>query len=165
MVYLKQYFIAIWADWVSRMSTIASVLFIFLALVFRLTEIGQARYWIAAALVAYAIASFSTWRKERIAKEQRDKVIEGLEKATDSVSLSPSQLIKLYEGRTTIQGEKLAAVYEGKWITVSGKVRDVEKHYLGGARILLDQDNGPPVFLAFAKGVSDAVSVLGKGER
>lgn len=65
MRYVREYFAAIWADWVSRMSGIAGLILIVIAFAFRLTEAGQATYW-AAAVVSFVIASFSAWRTERL---------------------------------------------------------------------------------------------------
>jgi len=49
---VRQYTTAIWSHWVSRLSGIFSIVFILVALVFRLTEPGQARYWVVAAILA-----------------------------------------------------------------------------------------------------------------
>lgn len=65
MRFIWQYIAAMWADWVSRMSGIASIVFTVVALVFKLTDFGQARYWIAAAFLSYVIASFWVWYKHR----------------------------------------------------------------------------------------------------
>jgi hypothetical protein len=63
--YVSQYIAAIWADWLSRMSSVASLVFTAIGLSFRLTELGHARYWLAAAFVSYVIASFRVWYKTR----------------------------------------------------------------------------------------------------
>jgi hypothetical protein len=47
------------------MSGIASLGFIVVAFVFKLTDLGQARYWIVAAVACYVIASFWVWYKNR----------------------------------------------------------------------------------------------------
>jgi hypothetical protein len=41
------------------------------------------------------------------------------------VEVSPSYLMDLYKDRTSVQGDALFAAYIGKWMTVSGNVRDV----------------------------------------
>jgi hypothetical protein len=159
MAYLKQYFAAIWEGWLSRMSTIASVLFIIVALVFRLTEIGQARYWIGAAVASYAIASFSAWRKERLSLERLDRVVKSMEQSTGQAVLSPGEIVKVYEGRTTIAGAKLASAYIGNSMTVTANVEDVSSP----ARITLFVD-GILIFLHFEESLGDAVSALQKGD-
>jgi hypothetical protein len=41
------------------------------------------------------------------------------------VNVSPSYLLDLYNDRTTLQGDALAAAYIGKWITATFKVYDI----------------------------------------
>jgi hypothetical protein len=65
LAHIGQYIAAMWSDWIGRMSGTASVIFLVIALIFKLTEVGQARYWIAAAFVCYIIASFRVWHKSR----------------------------------------------------------------------------------------------------
>src|SRR5260370_4667578 len=65
MRFVLQYIAAMWADWVSRMSGLASLVFTVVALIFNLKDLGQARYWIAAAMISYVIASFWVWYKHR----------------------------------------------------------------------------------------------------
>jgi hypothetical protein len=65
LAHIGQYIAAMWSDWLGRMSSTASVIFIIIALIFKLTDVGQARYWIGAAFACYAIASFRVWYKTR----------------------------------------------------------------------------------------------------
>lgn len=62
---LKEYVAAIGADVVSRISGICSVLLLIIAGFMKLSETGQARYWLYAAVVCYAIAAFNLWYKNR----------------------------------------------------------------------------------------------------
>jgi hypothetical protein len=41
------------------------------------------------------------------------------------VNVSPSYLVGLYKNKTTVQGDDLAAAYIGKWMSVTGRVRDI----------------------------------------
>lgn len=164
MGYLKQYLAAIWADWVSRMSGVAGLLLIVIAFAFRLTEVGQARYWLGAAAACFVIASFSAWRTERLNAERLRGIIESLEQVSDTLSLSPLDVVKVYEGRTTIQGEKLATTYIGKWLTISGQVYDADKDAFGRTRILIDPTNDLRLILAFAERFSESVGALRKGD-
>lgn len=60
-----QYIAAMWADWISLLSGLASLVFTVVALIFKLKDLGQARYWIVAAVISYVIASFRVWYKHR----------------------------------------------------------------------------------------------------
>lgn len=64
---LKKYFAAVWADWVARMSGIASIILAFLAAYFEfIVKHGKAVLWITAAL-CFIIASYRIWAKEHMA--------------------------------------------------------------------------------------------------
>src|SRR6185436_15490140 len=128
MRYVRQFLCAIWADWASRMSGIAGLILIAIALVFRLTEVAQARYWLAAAVVCYVIASFSVWQKEKANSEKLQGIIESLQQITENSPLTPPEIVRVFEGRTSLQGKKLAEAYIGKWITVTGSVSDVSSY-------------------------------------
>ena len=61
---LKEYFAALWADWVARMSGIASVILAFLAAYLEfIVKHGKAVLWVTAAL-CLIIASYRIWAKE-----------------------------------------------------------------------------------------------------
>ena len=126
---IGDYLAASWKDWLSRMTTIASLIFVVIGLAVRITEVGQARYWIAAAVACYIVASFQVWKQERTKLESEieslRQIIEGLNQAEGGTSLTPEDLVGIYKDRTTLQGQKLAATYMGKWMTVSGKVEDI----------------------------------------
>lgn len=72
------------------------------------------RIGISASIIA---AIFMTWRDER----------EQVEKLTAELvdPLIPDELIKVFAGRTTIQGMKLCRIYMGRWITVSGPIENI----------------------------------------
>ena len=59
------------------------------------------------------------------------------------VDVGPAYLIDLYRGRTSIQGDALAAAYIGKWMSITAKVSDISD-YLGGVMVIManDDDDG-----------------------
>jgi hypothetical protein len=59
---LMEYIAAIWADWLSRMSGIASLAIAFIAAYYELIDNGKPALWIAASS-CYVIASFMVWYK------------------------------------------------------------------------------------------------------
>jgi hypothetical protein len=168
---IRQYLSAIWADWASRMSGIAGLILLGVALVFRLTEVAQARYWIGAATVCYVIASFQAWKKERHTitnlKGEIESLrlsIEGLNQDEGATNLTPKQLVSVYEGRTTLQGERLAATRIGQRMTVSGKVQDIRENSEGLTIVFYDElRTYPLVMMAFEKRFIDPVSALSIG--
>ena len=167
MRYVRQYITAIWSHWVSRMSGIASIIFIIVALVFRVTEVGQARYWVAAAVLSYVVASFLAWRKDRLNVERLNQIVESLQslpQVTGHVTVTPTEILQVFKGRTSIAATKLAGAYIGKWITVTGNVRDVSRVGTEQARVSFDQDGNITVFMLFEKSLTDAVSALQKGD-
>src|ERR1051325_5434659 len=72
-----EYTTAIWADWVSRMSGIASLVIAFIAAYYELTDHGKPALWVAAAS-CLLIASFMVWYKNRpdLIIEVRDAVLD-----------------------------------------------------------------------------------------
>jgi hypothetical protein len=176
---IRQYIGAIWKDWISRMSSIASLTLVVLALVFRLTELGQARYWIAAAMACYVVASFVAWKTERTTIDKLEgeiaslkeaikglsEGIEGLSQAEGVVSLTPQDLTGIYKGRTNLQGEKLAATHIGKWITVSGAVEDVRNSGKGVIVAFELERDHPLIMMYFEEQFIEPVSALTKGNK
>lgn len=147
------------------MSGIASVIFIIIALAFRISEIGQARYWVAAAVLSYMIASFSAWRKERVAIGRLELTIEGLTQSTGDTSLTPGELVGLFKDRTTIQGERLASAYLGRRMPVSVVVDDVGTA-VGQVYVSGYSDPGHiRLAMYFDKDRTEAISVLVKGDK
>jgi hypothetical protein len=58
------------------------------------------------------------------------------------VYVSPSFLASLYHGRTEIEGDRLFAPYRGKWMRVSGTVRNIENNIFGGKIVTLQAGPG-----------------------
>jgi len=153
------------------MSGIAGLILLGVALVFRLTEVAQARYWIGAAVVCYVIASFQAWKRERqtITKLQGEigslrQGVEGLTQAEGATSLTPEQIVGVYKDRTTLQGEKLASTYVGKWMTVSGVVEDISRQ---GSELVVTFFSGQSpvlIMMQFAKDLVEPVSALSRGD-
>lgn len=89
---LKEYFAALWADWVARMSGAASIILAFLAAYFEfIVQHGKAALWVTAA-ICFIIASYRIWVKKHAAvlaararfnaddkdARKREYIIEGL---------------------------------------------------------------------------------------
>jgi hypothetical protein len=166
---IKQYLAAIWADWTSRMSGIAGLIFLGAALVFGLTEVAQARYWIGAAVACYVLASFQAWKRERHAIanlqgeiEKLRQGVEGLTQAEGATALTPEQLVGVYKNRTTLQGEKLASTYIGKWMTVSGVVEDISKPRFGISLVFYRGEI--LIVMYFEESATEPVSALSRGD-
>jgi hypothetical protein len=69
----RDYFAALWGDWVARMSGAASILLAFLATYWEfVVKHGKVTLWIASA-VCFAIASYRIWAKERRLLEELTK--------------------------------------------------------------------------------------------
>ncbi len=62
---IRQYIIAMWDDWVSRMSDLFSLVFTVIATYVHLTNPSQAKYWAVAAIASYILASYWVWYKHR----------------------------------------------------------------------------------------------------
>jgi len=71
----------------------------------------------SALILSLIAAVFSAWRKER----QNWERLGGL----STFSVTPKEMVSVYKGRTTAQGEILAKNYNGKWIKVHGPVQDI----------------------------------------
>lgn len=63
--FIKDYVVAIGSDWVGLVSGIASIVFLVLGFIFKLSDVTQFRYWAIAAFLCYAIASYWAWYKNR----------------------------------------------------------------------------------------------------
>jgi hypothetical protein len=170
---IGDYLAAIWKDWLSRMTTIASLIFVVIGLAVRITEVGQARYWIAAAVACYIVASFQVWKQEQttIASLRSEiaslkQAVEGLNQAEGVTTLTPEELTGIFKNRTTWQGQKLAATYIGKWMTVSGSVKDIERfreQIRVGFSVAKFAD--PTVIMYFENEFVEPVSALVKGDK
>jgi hypothetical protein len=115
---------AMWDDWVSRMSGLFSVVFTAIALAFNLSNRVQAKYWAAAAVASYIVASFWVWYRHRpdlkieLRRVSVDSgVVEGFDRSTNYLTLQiyvvnrhpANNAIKRYEliieGREKYRGE------------------------------------------------------------
>jgi hypothetical protein len=74
------------------------------------------------------------------------------------VNVSPSYLIGLYENRTTIQGDDLAAAYIGKWMIVTGRVQDIRLKEDGTCHALIQDSDGAWIGADFTEKSSDTIS-------
>jgi len=112
-----------------------------------------------AAIVCILVAGFAAWRKERLE-------IEKLTGEPNRVTLSatPNELIRVFDGRTSAQGTQLAKAYEGKWLRVNGAVRDVHSDSFGESIDLETPFGEASVFLGFEKKWRDTLSALRKGD-
>jgi len=62
---IRQYLAALWADWVARMSGIASIILAFLAAYLEfIVKHGKASLWVTAA-ICFCVASYRIWASER----------------------------------------------------------------------------------------------------
>ena len=78
------------------------------------------------------------------------------------IDITPGYLIDLYKDRTSIQGDVLAAAYMGKWIVVTGKVRDI--YVTGDALTAQVYDNDEQFIVArFSKEGSEKLSKIARG--
>ena len=116
-------------------------------------------FWLAMA-ATFLIACFWAWSDER-------RQIEKLH--LDKISLTPRELVQVYNDRTSDQGEKVAAAYIGKWMEVSGTIFDV-RFFPNGlfrkrAGVTLRSTDNPTVYPTFVEKWSEPLSVLRPGER
>jgi hypothetical protein len=114
------------------------------------------------AFICLVVAGFSAWRKER----QKWERLNGLA----TLSITPKELVKVYEGRTTLHGERLAENYKGKWIKVCGSINDVMvysglRNRVESVTVYLDWNHPEPmVVLEFNKKWLNPISALRKGD-
>lgn len=154
------------------MSGIAGLIFLGVAFVFRLTEVAQARYWIGAAAVCYVIASFQAWKRERhtittlkVEIERLTQSVEGLAQAEGATSLTPEQLVGIFKGRTSLQGEKLASTYTDKWMILSGTVHDISQRHEGIGIVFHVTQPWITIMMHFGKEFIEPISALSKGDK
>lgn len=65
MRHVVRYIADLWKGWIGSMSSTASVVFLIAGFIWNLTVGRQLGYWLCAALVCYAIASFRLWFRLR----------------------------------------------------------------------------------------------------
>lgn len=85
-----------------------------------------------------------------------------LSKVFVAPEVTPKYLAGLYSANTTIQSDKLAAAYIGKWIKVSAKVTDAVNRDKYGVAILSDSD-GVGLALIFAPKWRESIAGLPSG--
>jgi hypothetical protein len=78
------------------------------------------------------------------------------------IDVSPAYLIDLYKDRTSIQGDALAAAYMGKWIVITGKVRDIYEAGDGLNAQIFDKDE-KFISAIFSKEASKKISHIAHG--
>jgi hypothetical protein len=59
--------------------------------------------------VALFIASFMAWSDERAKFDKLDEKLKALNIQLERVTLSPEDLVRIFDGRTTAQGDELAS--------------------------------------------------------
>jgi hypothetical protein len=78
------------------------------------------------------------------------------------IDVSPAYLMDLYKNRTSVQGDALASAYVGKWIVVTGKVRDI--YETGGTFTAQIYDKDEKFISAsFSKEASERISHVAHG--
>lgn len=153
---------AVIANWVALAGGIIGVLIGLLERHNKKPFIGRP-FWCAMAF-ALLISCFWAWRDERLQ-------VEALH--LDKISLTPKELVQIFNERTTAQGENLAAVYTGKWIEVSGTISDVKFWPNGlfwkraGVTLMNNDDpkNNPVVGATFVEKWTEPFSALRVGEK
>ncbi|SRR6266851_4049921 len=78
------------------------------------------------------------------------------------VDAEPSYLMGLYQGTTKIRADRLAAIYVGKWLRVSGSVYNVGSS-LGVQIVVVLQEEGqeePRLFLVFNESWAERLELL-----
>ncbi len=157
-LHIRQYLDAIIRGWVSLVSGSVGVVLLVLVVFFsdRYTVLRDNKTtFVWAAFVCLLIAGFAAWRKERVRWEQVTG--EGLAKTL--LPSTPDELVKVFEGRTTVQGEQLAKAYEGKWMELSGVVGDVKED-----EVDLERRGSAGVYLEFDKKWRNTLAALRRGD-
>jgi hypothetical protein len=119
--HLWQYLSAIYEGWVSLVGGIAGIVLLILVVFLGddyafLRDNKKTFVWTA--FICLVIAGFSAWRTER----QKWERLGGL----TALTKTPKELVSVFNQRTSTQGTKLSKHYIGKWLKVSGPLRDVE---------------------------------------
>jgi hypothetical protein len=78
------------------------------------------------------------------------------------IDVSPAYLMDLYKNRTSIQGDALAAAYIGKWLVVTGRVRDIYGSVDARVALVYDKDDRF-ISVTFTKEASEKVSQIEQG--
>ncbi len=111
-------------------------------------------------VASLVIAFFLAWQDERLKVEHF---------TTNRTLLTPKELVAVFVGRTTGQGNELARVYIGKWIEVAGTISDISPFGFGmftqESFITLQTPNEPTIFVRFGHEWNSKLSVLRAGEK
>jgi hypothetical protein len=159
--YVGQYLSAISKGWVSLVGGVAGIVLLVLVIFWGdtytfLKDNKTTFVWLA--IICLIIAGFSAWLKERLKWER-------LGGGVVALSITPRELISVFKGRTTAQGEVLAKSYKGRWIRVRGPIHDVEIRYKGITVDLKLTSGAPGIVLNFDKKKwADSLSVLRQGD-
>ena len=113
------FLIAVLQQWVALMGGMIMTI-IYLVERQRGNNINPRLYW-SVTIGFIALATFLAWRRERQKWQQMTGI--GLTTAT------PREIIAVYEGHTSTHGDALAKTYRGKWLRVSGLIRDINIDY------------------------------------
>jgi hypothetical protein len=80
------------------------------------------------------------------------------------VDSTPEYLLSLGNGRTTIERNRITGVYLGKWLNVSGAVKNVNAAAGHGAIVRISIDNTKEIALLFNAQWYDRVTILRIGQ-
>jgi hypothetical protein len=84
------------------------------------------------------------------------------------IDVTPKYLVGLFRGQTSIQGQRLADIYLGKWMTVSGRLGDVDVFGSAGAQVVFQTGISDVVVYMWFEDeeyVDERIAVLKKGDR
>lgn len=113
----------------------------------------------SAVLVLFFFACFQAWQDERVKAEGST----GL----NLLSITPQEVVGVFTGRTTEQGQSLAKVYIGKWLQVSGAIQDIQldKDLFGRtSHTIWLAGYEPAIFTKFGKKWDNQISALSAGD-
>jgi hypothetical protein len=67
------------------------------------------------------------------------------------VRATTKEICSLYEGRTTVQGDKLFSDFKGKWLRVSGTIHDIDEWQSAGIVVTLSEYMHPLLTAFFSQ--------------
>lgn len=163
--HVGQYLSAIIHGWVALVSGLASIILLVLVAFWGddwpfLKDNKKTFVWTA--FICLVVAGFSAWRKERQRWERHDGLA--------ALSITPKEMVRVYKGRTTVHGERLAKNYVGKWMRVGGTIHDVNvstnwMDSLWAGTVFLGWNlTQPMVVLNFTRRWVHTLSALRKGD-
>jgi hypothetical protein len=89
-------------------------------------------------------------------------------KKPNVIDVTPEYLAGLFKGLTSIQGQKLADTYLGKWMKVSGPLGDVGEFDVAGTQVVFNHGTYEVIVYMWFHDedyVNDRLSILKKGDR